>query len=243
MIHSGSRGFGHQVATDALLEMEKAMKRDDIVVNDRQLACARINSPEGQNYLKAMAAAANFAWVNRSSMTFLTRQAFAKQFQTTPDDLDMHVIYDVSHNIAKEEIHIVDGKPKRLLVHRKGATRAFPPHHPMIPVDYQLTGQPVLVGGTMGTCSYVLTGTDTGFKNTFGSTCHGAVRKIFKFSMFCSLFKLFHSLIRVVLYLGQSPAETWTTRTCWTSWNRWAFQFESPPQNWSWKRRPSLTKT
>lgn len=176
MIHSGSRGFGHQVATDALLEMEKAMKRDKIEVNDRQLACARINSVEGQNYLKAMAAAANFAWVNRSSMTFLTRQAFAKQFQTTPDDLDMHVIYDVSHNIAKEEMHIVDGRPKRLLVHRKGSTRAFPPHHPMIPVDYQLSGQPVLVGGTMGTCSYVLTGTDTGFKETFGSTCHGAVR-------------------------------------------------------------------
>ena len=175
MIHSGSRGFGHQVATDALLEMEKAMKRDQIEVNDRQLACARINSVEGQNYLKAMAAAANFAWVNRSSMTFLTRQAFAKQFQTTPDDLDMHVIYDVSHNIAKEEIHMVDGKPRRLLVHRKGSTRAFPPHHPMIPVDYQLTGQPVLVGGTMGTCSYVLTGTDQGMGQTFGSTCHGAV--------------------------------------------------------------------
>lgn len=177
MIHSGSRGFGHQVATDALLEMEKAMKRDQIEVNDRQLACARINSVEGQNYLKAMAAAANFAWVNRSSMTFLTRQAFAKQFQTTPDDLDMHVIYDVSHNIAKEEIHMVDGKPRRLLVHRKGSTRAFPPHHPMIPVDYQLTGQPVLVGGTMGTCSYVLTGTDQGMGQTFGSTCHGAVSR------------------------------------------------------------------
>jgi tRNA-splicing ligase RtcB (3'-phosphate/5'-hydroxy nucleic acid ligase) len=119
MIHSGSRGFGHQVATDALVEMEKAMKRDKIEVNDRQLACARIASKEGQDYLKAMAAAANFAWVNRSSMTFLTRQAFAKQFQTTPDDLDLHVIYDVSHNIAKVEEHMVDGKPKQLLVHRK----------------------------------------------------------------------------------------------------------------------------
>lgn len=119
MIHSGSRGFGHQVATDALVQMEKAMKRDTIETNDRQLACARIHSPEGQDYLKAMAAAANFAWVNRSSMTFLTRQAFAKQFKMTPDDLDMHVIYDVSHNIAKIEEHIVDGKPKTLLVHRK----------------------------------------------------------------------------------------------------------------------------
>jgi tRNA-splicing ligase RtcB len=101
MIHCGSRGFGHQVATDALVQMEKAMKRDKIDTNDRQLACARINSPEGQDYLKGMAAAANFAWVNRSSMTFLTRQAFAKQFNMSPDDLDMHVIYDVSHNIAK----------------------------------------------------------------------------------------------------------------------------------------------
>ncbi|XP_065156070.1 RNA-splicing ligase RtcB homolog [Atheta coriaria] len=178
MIHSGSRGFGHQVATDALVQMEKAMKRDDIETNDRQLACARINSKEGQDYLNAMAAAANFAWVNRSSMTFLTRQAFAKQFETTPDDLDMHVIYDVSHNIAKVEQHMVDGRPKTLLVHRKGSTRAFPPHHPLTPVDYQLTGQPVLIGGTMGTCSYVLTGTEKGMTETFGSTCHGAGRAL-----------------------------------------------------------------
>ncbi|XP_027199837.2 rtcB RNA ligase [Dermatophagoides pteronyssinus] len=178
MIHSGSRGFGHQVATDALLEMEKAMKRDKIQVNDRQLACARINSIEGQNYLKAMAAAANFAWVNRSSMTFLTRQAFAKTFHSTPDDLDMHLIYDVSHNIAKVEQHLIDDKPKTLLVHRKGSTRAFPPHHPLIPVDYQITGQPVLIGGTMGTCSYVLTGTETGMHETFGTTCHGAGRAL-----------------------------------------------------------------
>lgn len=153
MIHSGSRGLGHQVATDALTAMESAMARDGIVPNDRQLACARINSEEGRNYLSSMAAAANYAWVNRSSMTFLTRQAFAKQFNSTPDDLDMHVIYDVSHNIAKVEQHMVDGKPKQLLVHRKGSTRAFPPHHPLIPVDYQFTGQPVLIGGTMGTAS------------------------------------------------------------------------------------------
>jgi len=178
MIHCGSRGFGHQVATDALVAMEKAMKRDNIEVNDRQLACARIDSKEGQDYLNGMAAAANFAWVNRSSMTFLARQAFAKMFHTTPDDLDMHVIYDVSHNIAKVEEHIVEGKRKKLLVHRKGSTRAFPPHHPLIPVDYQLTGQPVLIGGTMGTCSYVLTGTEQGMQETFGSTCHGAGRAL-----------------------------------------------------------------
>lgn len=151
------------------------MKRDNIVTNDRQLACARISSTEGQDYLKAMSAAANFAWVNRSSMTFLCRQAFAKQFNSTPDDLDMHLIYDVSHNIAKVEQHTVNGKLKTLLVHRKGSTRAFPPHHPLIPVDYQLTGQPVLIGGTMGTCSYILTGTEKGMEETFGSTCHGAV--------------------------------------------------------------------
>uniref|UniRef100_A0A7S0WTW0 RNA-splicing ligase RtcB homolog n=1 Tax=Chlamydomonas leiostraca TaxID=1034604 RepID=A0A7S0WTW0_9CHLO len=176
MIHSGSRGLGHQVATDALVEMERAMARDKIATNDRQLACARISSREGQDYLAAMACAANYAWVNRSSMTFLTRQAFAKVFNSTPDDLDMHVVYDVSHNIAKVEEHIVDGKRMRLLVHRKGSTRAFPPHHPLIPVDYQFTGQPVLIGGTMGTCSYVLTGTEQGFTETFGSTCHGAGR-------------------------------------------------------------------
>ena len=176
MIHSGSRGLGHQVATDSLVAMEKAMARDGIAVNDRQLACARISSPEGQDYLTAMACAANYAWVNRSSMTFLCRQAFAKVFNSTPDDLDMHVVYDVSHNIAKIEDHMVDGEMKTLLVHRKGSTRAFPPHHPLIPVDYQLTGQPVLIGGTMGTCSYVLTGTERGMAETFGSTCHGAGR-------------------------------------------------------------------
>ncbi|KFM26950.1 TRNA-splicing ligase RtcB-like protein [Auxenochlorella protothecoides] len=176
MIHSGSRGLGHQVATDALVAMERAMARDGIPVNDRQLACARIASQEGQDYLAAMACAANFAWVNRSSMTFLCRQAFAKMFDATPDDLDMHVVYDVSHNIAKVEEHMVDGRMKSLLVHRKGATRAFPPHHPLIPVDYQLTGQPVLIGGTMGTASYVLTGTDKGMAETWGSTCHGAGR-------------------------------------------------------------------
>ena len=178
MIHSGSRGLGHQVASDALVDMERVMARYGIEVNDRQLACAPIQSPEGQDYLRGMAAAANFAWVNRSVLTFLTRQAFSKVFNMSPDDLDMHVIYDVSHNIAKVEQHLVNGKEMTLLVHRKGATRAFPPHHPLIPVDYQFTGQPVLVGGSMGTCSYVLVGTDKGFKETWGSTCHGAGRAL-----------------------------------------------------------------
>eukprot|EP00300_Choanocystis_sp_HF-7_P011496 c17485_g1_i2.p1 GENE.c17485_g1_i2~~c17485_g1_i2.p1 ORF type:complete len:334 (+),score=61.67 c17485_g1_i2:60-1061(+) len=178
MIHSGSRGLGHQVATDSLIDMEKAMVRDGIQINDRQLACARINSPEGQDYLAAMGCAANFAFVNRQAMTYLTRQAFAKAFKTTPEALDMHVVYDVSHNIAKVETHAdpVTGQTRRLLVHRKGATRAFPPHHPLLPVDYQFCGQPIIVGGTMGTCSYVLVGTDTAMAETFGSTCHGAGR-------------------------------------------------------------------
>eukprot|EP00668_Euglena_longa_P000717 GGOE01000866.1.p1 GENE.GGOE01000866.1~~GGOE01000866.1.p1 ORF type:complete len:547 (+),score=121.92 GGOE01000866.1:245-1642(+) len=176
MIHCGSRGFGHQVATDALVEMDGACRRDNIVLNDKQLACARINSEEGQNYLKGMACAANYAFANRASMTFLARQAFSKIFKQSPDDLDMHVIYDVSHNVAKVEEHMVDGKLMQLLLHRKGSTRAFPPLHPLIPVDYQFIGQPVLIGGSMGTASYVLTGTEKGMTQTFGSTCHGAGR-------------------------------------------------------------------
>ena len=140
MIHSGSRGLGHQVATDALTSMEAAMARDGIAVNDRQLACARIASREGQDYLAAMAAAANYAWVNRSAMTFLARSAFASVFGKSADELDMHVVYDVSHNIAKMEQHTVNGEHKTLLVHRKGATRAFPPHQPHVPAAYQKTG-------------------------------------------------------------------------------------------------------
>lgn len=182
MIHSGSRGLGHQVATDALVEMETAMARDGIQLNDRQLSCARISSEEGQQYLAAMSSAANYAWANRSCLTYLVRRAFAKTFERSAEDLDMHLVYDVSHNIAKVEQHEMineetgEREIKKLLVHRKGSTRAFPPHHPLIPVSYQLTGQPVLIGGTMGTCSYVLAGTDKGMADTFGSTCHGAGR-------------------------------------------------------------------
>ncbi|KAK2194447.1 bifunctional tRNA-splicing ligase RtcB-like superfamily/RNA-splicing ligase [Babesia duncani] len=174
MIHSGSRGLGHQVATDALIEMEAS----PIPVNDKQLACAKINSPQGQAYLSAMSAASNYAWVNRSIMTFMARQAFSKVMGQSPDDLDMQLVYDVSHNIAKFEQHLVEGKCKSLLVHRKGATRAFGPLHPMVPIDYQFIGQPVLVGGTMGTYSYVLTGTHDAMNFTFGSTCHGAGRAL-----------------------------------------------------------------
>jgi tRNA-splicing ligase RtcB len=164
--------------------MEAAMARDGIQLNDRQLSCARISSPEGQRYLAAMSSAANYAWANRSCLTYLVRQAFSKTFEKSAEDLDMHLVYDVSHNIAKVEQHSItneetgDPEVKKLLVHRKGSTRAFPPHHPLIPVSYQLTGQPVLIGGTMGTCSYVLVGTDQGMEDTFGSTCHGAGRAL-----------------------------------------------------------------
>ena len=197
MIHTGSRGLGHQVATDSLKTMEKAMARDDISLNDRQLSCARIQSKEGQDYLAAMSAAANFAWVNRSCMTYLTRTAFEEVFGKTAEEMDMHLVYDVCHNVAKIEEHYVDKydcdegekeeiqdetkktqKKKTLLVHRKGSTRAFPPNHPSIPKNYQSIGQPVLIGGTMGTCSYILLGTENGMKHTYGSTCHGAGRAL-----------------------------------------------------------------
>lgn len=161
---------------DALQIMEKVMKRDRIHLNDRQLACARIQSEEGQDYLAAMAAAANFAWINRASMTYLTRKAFSEVLGRSPREMDMHLVYDVSHNIAKIEEHEIDGRRRQLLVHRKGSTRAFPPHHPLVPTAYQSTGQPVLIGGTMGTCSFVMTGTEKGMRQTFGSTCHGAGR-------------------------------------------------------------------
>ena len=178
MIHTGSRGLGHQVATDALQKMDKAMHRDGIKPNDRQLSCARINSQEGQNYLAAMSAAANYAWVNRSCITYLTRRAFSKVFEKTPEEMGMELVYDVCHNVAKVEKHIIDGEEKTLLVHRKGSTRAFPPNHPMIPEAYQKIGQPALIGGTMGTCSYIVVGTDDGMSETFGSTCHGAGRAL-----------------------------------------------------------------
>eukprot|EP01063_Lacrimia_lanifica_P038910 TRINITY_DN8399_c0_g3_i1.p1 TRINITY_DN8399_c0_g3~~TRINITY_DN8399_c0_g3_i1.p1 ORF type:complete len:508 (+),score=206.41 TRINITY_DN8399_c0_g3_i1:91-1614(+) len=178
MVHSGSRGFGHQIATDSLVELEKSMARDGIRVNDEQLACAKITSPEGQKYLKGMGCAMNYAWVNRSAITFLVRQAFSKVFDAPADDLDMHVVYDVSHNVAKFEEHMVDGRPKRVLVHRKGATRAFGPNHPELPVDYQCIGQPVILGGSMGTASWLLTGTEGAMQNSWGSTCHGAGREL-----------------------------------------------------------------
>ncbi len=178
MIHTGSRGLGHQVASEALQTMDKAMHRDGIKPNDRQLSCTRIKSREGQDYLAAMSAASNYAWVNRSCITYLTRRAFEKVFEKTPEEMEMNLVYDVCHNVAKIESHIVEGEEKNLLVHRKGSTRAFPPNHPMIPAAYQAIGQPALIGGTMGTCSYILVGTADGMSETFGSTCHGAGRSL-----------------------------------------------------------------
>ncbi|HXG37530.1 MAG TPA: RtcB family protein [Bacteroidota bacterium] len=172
MIHSGSRGLGHQVCTDYLEIMQSAMKKYNIRIVDRQLACVPIKSPEGQNYLKAMAAAANFAFANRQMMTHWTREAFQRVLGRG----DLKVVYDVCHNIAKEEVHMVDGKPRKVLVHRKGATRAFPKHRPELPKDYYEVGQPVLIPGSMGTCSYVLVGTERAMEETFGSSCHGAGR-------------------------------------------------------------------
>ncbi len=172
MIHSGSRGLGHQVCTDYLEVMQEAMPKYGIKVVDRQLACVPINSKEGQSYLKAMAASANFAFANRQMMSHWTRKAFERIFGTG----NLKLVYDVAHNIAKKERHKVGKNLKDVLVHRKGATRAFPKKHPEIPQAYAEVGQPVIIPGSMGTCSYVLVGTEQAMNETFGSTCHGAGR-------------------------------------------------------------------
>ena len=169
MIHCGSRGLGHQICGDHVRIMDKAMARYGISVPDRQLACTPVTSPEGRNYLGAMAAAANYGRVNRHILAHTAREIFR---HTAGAQLDL--VYDVSHNLAKLETHHVDGKPMLLCVHRKGATRALPPGHPDLPPDLQVAGQPVLIPGSMGTCSYVLAGIPGG--GAFASTCHGAGR-------------------------------------------------------------------
>ena len=173
LIHCGSRGLGHQVCTDYLGQMGAAMKRYGISLPDRQLACVPIQSPEGQAYLGAMRAAANFAWANRQAILHFVRGAFQKVFsRAVPIDL----VYDVCHNIAKREKHTVDGRKMDVLVHRKGATRAFPPGHRELPAVYRAIGQPVLIPGSMGTASWILVGADGAMRETFGSVCHGAGR-------------------------------------------------------------------
>jgi len=176
LIHTGSRGLGYQTCEDSLKVMNGAMSKYEIALPDRQLACAPINSPEGQEYLAAMAAAANYAWANRQVIMSQAEKAFMKALGVSPKELRFSLIYDVCHNIAKVEEHVVDGKKRRLCVHRKGATRAFAPGHPQVPAAYQEIGQPVLIPGDMGRYSYLLVGTQTAMEKTFGSTCHGAGR-------------------------------------------------------------------
>ncbi len=176
IVHTGSRGLGHQVCEDYIKVMLKASAKYGIELPDRQLCCAPLTSPEGQRYLAAMAGAANFAFANRQLITHWVRESFEQVLQMGPRDLGLELVYDVAHNIAKIETHPVDGKPRKLCVHRKGATRAFPPHHPEVPAAYRETGQPVLIPGDMGRYSFVLVGTEKALTETFGSTCHGAGR-------------------------------------------------------------------
>jgi tRNA-splicing ligase RtcB len=174
LVHSGSRGLGHQVCQDALDQLDAVMSRYGIRLPDRQLACAPIDSPEGQRYLGAMRAAANFAFVNRQGLTHRARGAFRQVYGAG----DLEIVYDVAHNIAKEERYVVDGRSESVLVHRKGATRAFPAGHPEIPAHYATVGQPVLIPGDMGRYSFVAVGTEEAMRDTFGSICHGAGRHL-----------------------------------------------------------------
>jgi tRNA-splicing ligase RtcB len=176
MIHSGSRGLGYQVCDDALAMLRKAPEKYGISLPDRQLACAPVHSPEGQRYIAAMRAAANFAWCNRQLLMHQAREVFARIFGRSWQELQMNLIYDVCHNIAKFEEHTVGGKKKRVWVHRKGATRAFPPNHPEVPPMYRKIGQPVIIPGDMGRASWVLVGQPGSMEKTFGTTCHGAGR-------------------------------------------------------------------
>jgi tRNA-splicing ligase RtcB len=175
-IHTGSRGFGYQVCDDYLRIMLHASRKYGIELPDRQLCCAPLLSPEGRQYLHAMACAANFAFANRQLITAWVRESFEQALEKGPGELRLSVIYDVCHNIAKYETHKVGKKERQLCVHRKGATRAFPPGHPETPELYKKVGQPVLIPGDMGRYSYVLVGTEGAFAETFGSTCHGAGR-------------------------------------------------------------------
>ncbi len=176
MIHTGSRALGHQVCTDSLRNIEKAMKKYNINVPDRELACVPANKPEAQNYLKQMACAANFGFTNRQLITHWLRESFQNVFKKDIDDLDLHLIYGVCHNILKIEEHEINGKKMKLNVHRKGATRAFPPGHPVLPSDYKSIGQPALIPGTMGSASYLCVGKKNAMDLSFGSTAHGSGR-------------------------------------------------------------------
>jgi len=176
MIHCGSRGFGHQVASDYLRVFDSAMKKYGIVVKDRELACAPFTSDEGRDYYAAMNCAANMAFANRQVIVHRVRDVFQKVLRRDPESMDMHIIYDVCHNMAKVEKHLVDGVSEELVVHRKGATRCFGPGHPDVPAAYREIGQPVIIGGSMETGSYLMVGTKKAMEETFGSTAHGSGR-------------------------------------------------------------------
>jgi tRNA-splicing ligase RtcB len=175
-IHSGSRGLGHQVCSDYVKSLQNAVRKYKIQLPDRQLVCAPLDSPEGRSYFGAMVGAANYAWANRQCMAHLARRSFEEVLAGKVRSFDLHTVYDVAHNIAKIEEHVVDGKPMKLCIHRKGATRAFGPGHPAVTSVYRDVGQPVLVPGDMGTASYVLVGTADAMEETFGTSCHGAGR-------------------------------------------------------------------
>jgi len=177
LMHCGSRGFGHQVCDDYLRTVGSAMQRYGIRVPDRQLACVPVNSPEGKAYLGAMRCAANYAWANRQCIAQWARESFAQVFKKSWQDLGVHQVYDVAHNIVKIESYVVNGKRMELCVHRKGATRAFPPGDSAIPNRYRSIGQPVLVPGDMGRYSFLAVGTALALEDSFGSTCHGAGRQ------------------------------------------------------------------
>jgi tRNA-splicing ligase RtcB len=176
LIHCGSRGLGHQICSDYLRVSESALKKYGITLPDRELACVPNSSPEGEAYRKAMYSALNFAWSNRQMITHWTRKAFEKVFNMSESDLGMHLVYDVAHNIAKVEEHKIDGSLRQVVVHRKGATRAFPANRPELPERYRSLGQPVLIPGSMGTASWILLGNARSMELTFGSTAHGAGR-------------------------------------------------------------------
>ncbi len=175
-IHSGSRGYGHQICDDFLKEMGTKVSPDSLGLPDRQLICAPISSDLGRRYISGMACAANYAWANRQILMHRTEQVLLHTLGISPKALGMRLLYDVCHNIAKREEHTVNNRKRTLYVHRKGATRAFPPWHPLLPEAYRATGQPVLIPGDMGTHSYVLAGTETAMQLSFGSSCHGAGR-------------------------------------------------------------------
>jgi tRNA-splicing ligase RtcB len=178
MIHCGSRGFGHQICSDYLRVMERAIHKYKIELPDRELACAPGKSNEAEDYYQAMACAVNYAFANRQAITHWVRQSFHQAFREDPERFGLKLVYDVAHNIAKIEIHKINGEQKKVWVHRKGATRAFPAGHPDIPADYRSVGQPVLIPGSMGTSSWLLVGAEKAMQISFGSTAHGAGRML-----------------------------------------------------------------